>query len=89
MAIPSGASIVLIVLTVVGLWSKQWKWVLTAGIGGLIGLVLWMFQLLGTHTGEIGEIWSPGADGIANIATFVGALLVLISGLTGMRSGPP
>jgi hypothetical protein len=53
-----GAAVELVVGAAVGLWSRQWRWVLAAGAAGLVGLVLWMLQLLAT--GAYGG-WSPGS----------------------------
>jgi hypothetical protein len=81
-----GTGLLILALASIGLWSKQWKWVLGAGVAGLLGLALWMVQLLGTHSDEVSELFSLSADGIPNFVTFAGALLVLFAGLIGMRA---
>jgi hypothetical protein len=83
-----GAGLLILALAGIGLWSKQWKWVLGAGVAGLLGLALWMLQLLSTHSDEVNDLFSLDADGIPNFVTFAGALLVLLAGLIGMRTRP-
>ena len=70
-----------------GLWARRWAWVLAAGAAGLVGLVLWMLQLLGTHGDEVAELVAVGGDGdgFDNVATFAGAVLVVVAGLIGVR----
>jgi TIR domain len=85
--IRAGASLVLVVLTVVGLLSRQWRWVLLAGIGGLVGLGIWLLQLAWTHPDEMYEIFGgPPYDGIPNFITLAGALLVLVAGWLGTKA---
>jgi hypothetical protein len=71
-----------------GLWSRRWTWVLAAGIGGLVGLAIWMLQLLRGHTGA--ELLSPAAtdDGVPNLVMFAGVLLILVAGGIGTRARP-
>jgi hypothetical protein len=84
-AIRVGVGVLLAMLAVGGLWKRQWKWVLAAGLSGVIGLALWMLQLLSTgHT--VPDLLSPATDGIPNIITWIGALLVLIAGAMGTRA---
>jgi hypothetical protein len=79
------ASVVLVVGAVAGLWMRRWAWVVAAGGAGLVGLTLWWLQLVGTgHTTN--DLLSPQTDGIPNMITFAGALLVLAGGLMGMRA---
>jgi hypothetical protein len=79
------AAVLLVVGAVVGLWVRQWTWVLAAGATGLVGLTLWWLQLVGTgHTAS--DLLSPETDGIPNMITFAGALLVLIGGLLGTKA---
>jgi LPXTG-motif cell wall-anchored protein len=78
------SALVLVVGAVAGLWFRRWTWVLAAGAAGLVGLTLWWLQLLGTgHT--VDDLLSPQTDGIPNMITFAGALLVLLGGLMGTR----
>jgi hypothetical protein len=85
--IRAAASLALVVLTAVGVWSRQWKWVLFAGIGGLAGLAIWLIQLVNTHPDEINEIFGgPPYDGIPNFVTLIGAVAVLIAGWMGVRA---
>lgn len=80
--IRSGAGIVLVVLATSGLWLRKWTWVLAGGISGLVGLALWMLQLLrGGHS--LDELFSPEKDGIQNGLAWAGAALVLIAGWMG------
>jgi hypothetical protein len=50
--------------------------VLAAGIGGLVGLALWMLRLLRNHT--VAELSSPETtdDGVPNLVMFAGVLLI-------------
>jgi hypothetical protein len=82
-----GAAMLLIAGTVAGLLSRKWTWVLAAGAAGLVGLALWMLQLLSTnHTAA--DLLSPGTDGIPNLITFAGAALVVVGGSMGTRARP-
>jgi hypothetical protein len=65
-----------VLLASFGLWSRRWTWVLAAGIGGLVGLALWMLQLLRNHT--VAELLSPETtdDGVPNLVMFAGVLLI-------------
>jgi hypothetical protein len=79
------SAVVLVVGSVAGLWSRHWTWVLAAGAAGLVGLTRWLLQLLGTgHT--VDDLLSPATDGIPNLVTFAGALLVLVGGWMGTRA---
>jgi hypothetical protein len=79
------AAVVLVVGAVAGLWLRRWAWVVAAGGAGLVGLTIWWLQLVSTgHTGD--DLLSPKTDGIPNMITFAGALLVLAGGLMGMRA---
>lgn len=79
------SAVVLVAGSVAGLWSRHWTWVLAAGAAGLVGLTLWLLQLLGTgHT--VDDLLSPATDGIPNMITFAGALLVLVGGWMGTRA---
>jgi hypothetical protein len=62
--------------------------VLAAGIGGLVGLALWMLQLLRNHT--VAELLSPETtdDGVPNLVMFAGVLLILVAGVIGTRVLP-
>ncbi len=81
-----GAVVLLAVLAGIGLWSKQWRWTLAAGIAGLVVLLIWVLQLVSTHApDEVGDLISPARDGVPNAVTFAGAVLVLIAGALGMR----
>ena len=78
-----------VLLAAFGLWSRRWTLVLVAGVAGLVGLGLWMVQLLamgGDHT--VTELLSPSAtdDGIPNLVMFAGVLLILVAGVIGTRS---
>jgi TIR domain len=85
----AAASAFLVVLAAVGIWSKQWRWVVLAGIGGLVGVGVWLLQLVSTHPDELYEIFGgPPYDGISNWGTLAGALMVLIAGWMGMRASP-
>ena len=84
--IRAAASLALVVLTAIGLWSRQWKWVLFGGITGLAGLALWLIYLVSTHPDEIDEIFGPSYDGIPNFVTLTGAVAVLIAGRMGTRA---
>jgi hypothetical protein len=84
--IRAAASLALVMLTAVGLWSRQWRWVLFAGIAGLAGLAIWLIYLVSTHPDEIYEIFGPSYDGIPNLVTLTGAVAVLIAGRMGMRA---
>jgi hypothetical protein len=80
-----GAAVLLVAGSVAGLWLRHWRWVLAAGATGLVGLTLWLLQLLGGgHT--VDDLLSPETDGIPNMVTFAGALLVLAGGLMGTRA---
>jgi hypothetical protein len=81
------AGVLLVVGVAAGLWSRRWTWVLAAGAAGLVGLVLWMLQLLSTHGDEVAELVTASGegDGFANLATFAGAVLVLVAGAIGVR----
>jgi hypothetical protein len=85
----AGAGVLVLVVAGAGLWTRQWTWVLAAGVAGLAGVVLWMLLLVSTHPSEVNEIASPAADGIPNGVTLVGALLVLAAGLVGVRARLP
>ena len=75
------AALIVVVLAAAGLWSRKWTWLVAAGAIGLVGLGLWMLQLLATgHV--LDDLLSPETDGITNGLTFVGAILVLVAGLT-------
>jgi hypothetical protein len=83
------AGVLLVAGVAAGLWTRRWTWVLAAGAAGLAGFVLWMLQLLSTHADEVGELVAlgGGGDGFANVATFAGAVLVLVAARVGMRAG--
>jgi hypothetical protein len=75
----------LIAGTVAGLLSRKWTWVLAAGAAGLVGLALWMLQLLSTeHT--TADLLSPATDGIPNLITFAADALVVVGGSMGTRA---
>lgn len=80
-----GAALVLVAGAVAGLWSRDWRWVLAAGGAGLVGLALWSVQLLSTGH-SVDDLLSPETDGIPNMITFAGALLVLVGGVMGTRA---
>ena len=83
--IRTGVGAISLVLASIGLWSRRWPWVLVAGIVGLVGLSLWLIQLQSQgHTGR--DLFYPSTDGIPNLASLLGALLVLASGLIGTRA---
>jgi TIR domain len=81
-----GAVVFAVVLAGFGLWSRRWMWVLAAGVGGLVGLGIWILQLLRGHTGA--ELLSPETtdDGVPNLIMFVGVLLILVGGMVGTRA---
>lgn len=85
------AGVLLVAGVSAGLWTRRWSWVLAAGAAGLVGLVLWMLQLLSTHADEVAELVALGGngDGFANAATFAGAVLVLVAARLGARAGRP
>ena len=83
------AGALLVVGVAAGVWARKWTWVLAAGVAGRAGLVLWMLQLLSTHSSEVSEIMSPADDGFANLVTFAGAVLVVVAATLGMRSQQP
>jgi hypothetical protein len=81
-----GAAVLLVLLTVAGLWSQQWVLVLAAGVAGLFGLTAWMLQMFSDgHSAS--DLFSAETDGIPNWLTFAGALVVLVGGLLGTRAG--
>jgi hypothetical protein len=83
--IRTGVGAAACVVAAIGLWTRRWPWVLMAGIIGLVGLLLWLIQLQAQgHTAQ--DLFSPSTDGIPNLASLLGALLVLASGLIGMRA---
>jgi len=77
--------VLLVVVVAVALWANQWKWVVVGGVLGMVGLVAWAQVLLsGGHT--MSDIFrSP--DGTANILAFVSSIVVLGSGVAGIRAG--
>jgi TIR domain len=81
-----GAVAFAVILAGFGLWSRRWMWVLAAGIGGLVGLGIWMLQMLRGHT--MAELFSPETtdDGVPNLIMFVGVLLILVAGMIGTRT---
>lgn len=85
------AGVLLVAGVAAGLWWRRWSWMLVAGAAGLVGLVLWMLQLLSTHSDEVAELVALGGngDGFANAATFAGAVLVVVAARMGARSGRP
>lgn len=84
-----GASVILLLaLLAAGAYFREWRWVLAAGIAGLAGLTLWMLQLLASHSDETGELFATGQDGIPNIITFAGAILVLTAGIIATQTAP-
>jgi hypothetical protein len=84
-----GASVVaLLALVAIGAYLREWRWILAAGIVGLTGFALWMLQLMTSHSDETSELFSRNQDGIPNVVTFAGALLVLAAGIIGIRTAP-
>jgi len=80
----AAGGLIALALAIAGLWWRRWRWVLLAGIIGAVGFSLWLVQLLSAgHSGD--DLFSRGTDGIPNVVTMVGALLVLVSGVVGLR----
>jgi len=71
-------------ITVAGLTSKKWSWVLIAGIVGLAGFAVWVLMLIAGH--ELSELMSFETDGVTNLFFLVGSALVLAGGWLGARS---
>lgn len=83
--IRTGAAALTLVVASIGLWFRRWLWVLVAGILGLVGLSLWLIQLQAQeHTFR--DLFSLSTDGIPNLVSLLGALLVLVSGVVGTRA---
>ena len=80
----AGVGLITLALSVAGIRWRRWRWVLLAGIIGVVGFAMWLLQLLSNHSA--GDLFSRGQDGIPNAVTMVGALLVLVSGVVGMRA---
>jgi hypothetical protein len=84
--IRAGAAALSLAVGSIGLWRRRWLWVVVAGILGLVGLSLWLIQLQAQgHTSR--DLISPSTDGIPNIGSLLGALLVLVAGVLGTRAG--
>ncbi len=72
----AATALLLVVVAAAGLWTRQWRLVRTAGVIGLVGLLLWATQLLATgHT--LADLFSPATDGVTNVLTLVGAAVVV------------
>lgn len=68
-----------------GVWSKRWNLVLAGGVAGLAGIIGWMLLLFGDgHTTS--DLLSPGTDGVANLLTLAGAVLVVVAAFAGKAS---
>jgi hypothetical protein len=80
-----GAAFLLVAIATWGLWSRSWKLVLAGAAGGLAGMLLWMWQLLGTdHT--MADLFSLGTDGVPNLIMLAGAVVVVVAGFVGGRA---
>lgn len=82
------ATVTMLAGACLGAWVKQWMWVLGAGITGLGGLVLWLLQLVSTHPTEVHEIFGLSYDGFENGVALLGATMVLVAGIIGVRREP-
>jgi hypothetical protein len=79
-----GAGVVLIVVAGLGLWRRNWRMVVAAGILGLLGFGIWMLQLFATGH-DVEDLLSPSTDGIPNMLVVLGMVLVLVAGFVGMK----
>ena len=79
------AALLLVGLGAWGVWSKRWNLVLAGGVAGLAGVILWMLQLFATgHTTS--DLFSPGTDGVSNLLTLAGCVMVVVSAFAGKGS---
>ena len=77
------AAAALVVVAVTGVLRQRWHLVLAGGLAGLLGLVLWILQLLATgHSGA--DLLSAGTDGVPNGLALAGAATVAVAGLLGV-----
>jgi hypothetical protein len=72
------SSLVLLGVTAVAVRNGQRTGIALGGVIGLGGLLLWMLRLVSTHDGEVGELFAFSQDGVPNILTFIGALMVTV-----------
>ncbi len=83
--IRAGASLLLVAVATAGLWTRRWQLVLFGGLAGLVGLLLWVLQLILTgHTTP--ELFSLGTDGVPNVLSILGAIVVVVAAFVGRAS---